>query len=115
RPMREPRTKIPLRAFADEVERNEPAIPYALHDYLALVDWSGRLIRNNKRGAIEAALPPLLKRVGIESDGWELLMRRRGTVFGRAMGKLDAMRLHAATLGQLWVRGVRFAERASSS
>jgi hypothetical protein len=79
------------------------------------MDWSGRLIREDKRGAIDAALPPILKRLGIESESWEILMSRRGTVFGRAMGKLDAMRLHAATLGQAWARGVRQSERIYSS
>jgi hypothetical protein len=68
-----------------------------------------------KRGAIDLALPPILNRLGIEPDSWELLMGHRGTLFGRAMGKLDAMRLHAATLGQSWVRGVRRAERIYSS
>jgi hypothetical protein len=34
----------------------------------------------------------------IDSDSWRLLMKRRGTLFGRAMGKLGVMRLHGATL-----------------
>src|SRR5512138_3102537 len=115
RPDQEPHAVIPLRAFSDEVEKNAPAIPYPFRDYLWLVDWSGRLIREDERSAIDPTLPPILKRLGIESDSWELLMSRRGTVFGRAMGKLDTMRLHAATLGQSWVRGVRRAERIYSS
>jgi hypothetical protein len=41
-------------------------------------------------------------------------MTRRGTVFGRAMGRLDAMRIHAATLGRSWVRGVRKPKRIYS-
>lgn len=115
KPSQQARPAIPLRAFTDQLEENEKAIPYALHDYFALVDWSGRLIRKDKRGAIDATLPPILSRLGIDSDSWELLMQRRGTVFGRAMGKLNAMRLHAATLGQSWIRGVRRAERIYSS
>jgi REP element-mobilizing transposase RayT len=110
-PVQEPRPVIPLRAFADEIEKNAPAIPCAFRDYLALVDWSGRMIRRDKRGAIDPALPPILQRLGIECGGWELLMSRGGTVFGRAMGKLGALRLHAATLGQSWVRGVGSAQR----
>jgi hypothetical protein len=38
-------------------------------------------------------------------------MRPRGNVFGRAMGKLDHLRLHAKTLGHSWVRGLRQAQR----
>ena len=111
----EPRAVISLRAFSDQVAKSGLAIPYTLRDYLALVDWSGRLIRKDKRGAIDATLPAILSRLGIGADSWELLMGRRGAVFGRAMGKLDAMRLHAATLGQSWVRGVRWTERIYSS
>ena len=110
KPAQTPGLAIPLRAFADQVEHRAAAIPYRLRDYLALVDWSGRLIRRDKRGSIEAALPPILSRLGIEADSWELLMGRRGTLFGRAMGRLDVMRLHAATLGQSWIKGVRKAQ-----
>jgi REP element-mobilizing transposase RayT len=105
---------IPLSPFADQREVDVPGIPYALGDYLALIDWSGRVIRKDKRGSIDETLPPILSRLGIDSDAWELLMSRRGTVFGRAMGKLDLMRLHAATLGQSWIRGVGSAERIYS-
>jgi hypothetical protein len=38
-------------------------------------------------------------------------MRPRGNVFGRAMGPLSQLRLHAQTLGQAWVRGLSQAER----
>lgn len=108
-------SRMPLRPFHDEVQGKHSAIPYKLHDYLALVDWSGRAIRDDKRGFIDRELPPILERLSIESDAWKLLMGRRGTMFGRAMGRLDAMRLHAATLGQSWVRGVRYAERLYTS
>lgn len=105
---------IPLRRFSDEGQGAPSSIPYSLRDYLALVDWSGRAIRAGRRGFIAADLPPLLKRLSIDAEAWELLVSRRGVIFGRAMGRLDAMRLHAATLGQSWVRGVRSAERVYS-
>jgi hypothetical protein len=102
---------IALRPFSDEVQKRERCIPYALGDYLGLIDWSARAIRAGKRGAIDAHLPPILKRLNIDAEAWEVSMSRRGTVFGRAIGRLDVMRLHAATLGQSWIRGVRSAER----
>jgi len=106
--------RISLRRFCDETEERESAIPYTLRDYLTLVDWSGRAVRAGKRGFIDAESPPILKRLNIDADSWELLITRRGTIFGRAMGRLNAMRIHAATLGQSWVRGVRKAERIYS-
>ncbi len=43
----------PLRA---QRQNPETAIPFTLVNYLELVDWSGRIIRPNKRGYIPMAL-----------------------------------------------------------
>ena len=99
------------RIHSDEVQEARAAISFSLRDYLSLVDWSGRAIRAGKRGYIDSDQPSILKRLNIDAESWDLLMSRRAKILGRAMGRLDAMRLHAATLGQSWVCGVRLAER----
>lgn len=105
----EPPSRVPLRCFnAGQGSRN--ALPYRFIDYLALVDWTGRAIRDDKRGAIDSRLPPIIQRLNIDADAWRLAMQPRGNVFGRAMGRLDHLRLHAKTLGQSWVKGLRAAE-----
>ena len=45
-------------------------LPFRLTDYLELVDWTGRQIRQDKRGAIHSKLPPILARLGIEDENW---------------------------------------------
>ncbi|MBL4830483.1 MAG: transposase [Aliivibrio sp.] len=45
-------------------------IPFRLDDYLEIVDWSGKQINPNKRGAIEAAAPPVLQQLKIEQKEW---------------------------------------------
>ncbi|CZF86985.1 hypothetical protein GMA8713_05026 [Grimontia marina] len=45
-------------------------IPFRLMDYLELVDWTGRQIRDDKRGHIDATLPLILSRLGFESAEW---------------------------------------------
>ena len=45
-------------------------IPFRQQDYFELVDWTGRKIRKDKRGAIDEQLPPILKRLGLESENW---------------------------------------------
>jgi REP element-mobilizing transposase RayT len=100
-----------LRCFADQTQHKKAAIPYSSVDYLQLVDWTGRSIRQGKHGQIDDKLPPILSRLSIDPEVWQLAMARKGTIFGRAMGRLDLMRLHAATLGQSWVRGLKRAER----
>jgi hypothetical protein len=101
--------KIPLRAFSSAGVPSS-TIPYRFDDYLDLVDWTGRNIRSDKRGSIDERLPPIVQRLNIDPDAWHCSMQRHGNVFGRAMGRLDHLRLHASTLGQSWVRGLRRSE-----
>ena len=77
-----------------------PSLPMSLSGYLQLVDWSGRAVRSDKRGAIDHHVPPILQRLNIALDVWQQAMQIRGNVFGRALGKLDHMRLHARAIGQ---------------
>lgn len=109
-PMPTDNPKVPLLAFRTNGETDN-SIPCGLEDYLDLVDWTGRAIRADKRGSIRADLPPILQRLSIDAEAWQLAMRRRGNVFGRAIGSLSHLRLHAKTLGQAWVRGLYAAER----
>jgi REP element-mobilizing transposase RayT len=102
---------VKLRRFVDQAQNKKTAIPYTSIDYLQLVDWSGRSIREGKRGQINAKLPPILSRLSIDPEVWQLAMARKGTILGRAMGRLDLMRLHAATLGQAWIHGLKRSER----
>jgi hypothetical protein len=45
--------KVPLMPF-DATARTPWAVPFAFEDYLELVDWTGRALRSDKRGRIEA-------------------------------------------------------------
>jgi len=90
---------------------SKPAIPFSLPDYLTLVDWTGRSIRDDKIGFIDPALPPIAKRLHIDPTAWQAAMQLSGNVFGRALGQLDHLRLHAKALGQSRIRGMNAAER----
>jgi REP element-mobilizing transposase RayT len=102
---------VRLLAFRDCAKAGEPALPLSLRDYLQLVDWSGRSVRADKAGAIDEGLPPILQRLDIDASVWQDAMRIRGNVFGRALGKLNHMRLHARTLQQSRIKGQRQAGR----
>lgn len=45
-------------------------IPYSLTDYISLVDLTGRVIVDNKRGYIPGKLPDVLLRLNINPDSW---------------------------------------------
>jgi len=61
----------PLLHFENRTSANRQAgIPFGFKDYLALVDWTGRTIRDDKRGHIESGMPPILTRLRITAEQW---------------------------------------------
>ena len=61
----------PLLHFDNAITEGEQSgIPCAWHAYLELVDWTGRAVREDKRGSIPADLPPILDRLNIPLNRW---------------------------------------------
>jgi hypothetical protein len=81
-------------------------------EYFELVDKSGRMIRSDKRGAIDADLAPILLRIGVKPDSWADTVSRFGSQFHLAAGFLSNLRHFANQLGRRWIQGVA-AARAS--
>ena len=104
------KTIPPLLPFKDGGSTTR-AIPFSFPEYLALVDWTGRSIRDDKSGTIDPKLPPIAARLRIDPIAWRTAMQPRGNVFGRALGQLDHLRLHAKALGQSRVKGLNAAHR----
>jgi REP element-mobilizing transposase RayT len=48
----------------------DTCIPFSWPDYLQLIDWTGRAIRDDKRGAIQQDVPPILQRLNLDVDEW---------------------------------------------
>ena len=96
----------PLFVFlAGESKEQQQGIPYALLDYLELVDWTGRVIRDDKRGAISSQLPSLLSKLGLESGTWLELANSFGKNYHGAVGSLEELALFAEHTGRCWVSG----------
>jgi hypothetical protein len=51
-------------------EEMPKGLPFRLSDYLELVDWTGRILRDDKRGAIDENLPPILERLQVDPKHW---------------------------------------------
>lgn len=61
----------PLAHFDGAVTHAEQTgILFSLADYLQLVDYTGRIIRTDKRGVIPKELPPVLDRMGLDQQTW---------------------------------------------
>lgn len=61
-------------------------LPFKLTDYLELVDLTGRIIRDDKRGAIDISLAPILQRIGLTSEQWLTVITQFGDHFSVAIG-----------------------------
>jgi hypothetical protein len=74
-------------------------------EYFDLVDKSGRMMRSDKRGAIDADLVPILLRIGARPDGWLDTVSRFGSRFRLAAGLVSSLRDFADRLGRRWFQG----------
>ena len=81
-------------------------LPMDLHDYLELVDWTGRAIASNKKGSIPEHLPKILDRLGIEKENWLNVMTTYSTGFRRVVGPLNRIQSLCNRLQQKWMGGL---------
>lgn len=81
-------------------------------DYFNLVDTSGRILRSDKHGAIDADLAPILLRIGANPETWIDTVSRFGAKFRLAAGLVSSLRSFADHLGRRWLTGVAAARTA---
>ncbi|MGB5998791.1 MAG: transposase [Marinomonas sp.] len=85
----QPKTLFP---FVGHPRNDVPdGLPFLLQDYLALVDITGRIIREGKKCAIDASLLPILQRLNISSDNWLCIATQFGEKTGGVVGKETAV------------------------
>ncbi len=90
-----------------QTKKGKPGvIPFALADYFELVDWTGRAIRDDKRGAIAGQLPPILHRLKMNPNEWLKTMRPHGNRFVLGVGRLKALQAFAEKTGRRWLHGM---------
>jgi hypothetical protein len=86
---------------------NKGCLPITFADYLTLLDWTGRQLRADKRGAIPANVVPILERLKITDDVWMELMRRFRRMFRRAAGRPQSMQQERERRGCRLMQGIR--------
>lgn len=79
-----------------ESERQKFAgIPFNLKDYLDLVDWTGRVVRQDKRGFIAQEKPRLLDALRLSSAEWSVLaleVQKQAVTLLHGLERLDSLR-----------------------
>ena len=76
-----------LMPFAGNPRKNMPhGLPFRLSDYIELVDWTGRIMRDDKRGYINNELSPILERLNIDPKHWHYMTQHFESHFKGLVG-----------------------------
>ncbi len=87
-------------------------LPFLLQDYVELVDWTGRIIRDDKRGHINASTPPILERLDIDPKEWRWMTQHFESRFKSFVGSAFQVKKACNRIGQQWAHGIRNCEKA---
>ena len=71
---------------------DETGIAFNLNDYLELVDWTGRQIREKPAGKISADTPAILSRLSMSPKHWIYLSTEFESRFSGIVGTVDSMK-----------------------
>jgi len=98
----------PLLGFiGSEHIKREIGIPCNFGDYLDLIDWTGRSVRYNKKGAIPRNVKTLFQRLSINDEAWIEAVTQFERQFGIAIGAEVALTRYGHNLTSRWLRGKR--------
>ncbi|CAM2857949.1 transposase [Vibrio rarus] len=85
----QPKALLP---FIGNERANQPkGIAFSLKEYLELVDDTGRIIRDDKRGAVRAGSMKILNRLNINQANWLELTTEFGQLFHGPVGSLQEL------------------------
>ncbi|MDR8522656.1 transposase [Shewanella fidelis] len=81
-----------LLPFIGNERKYQPkGINFSLQDYLMLVDETGRVVRDDKRGAISSEAENILNRLNIPMDNWIKITSEFGQLFHGPVGSLQEL------------------------
>ncbi|SDI53230.1 hypothetical protein SAMN04488540_10218 [Ferrimonas sediminum] len=95
----------------DSSELGLHALPCHLNDYLELVEFTGRVIRDDKIGTIPASCGHLLQRLDIDLESWMELSEGFEYQFCHLAGRLHSLQHCRQTDGMHRIRGSGSAKR----
>ncbi len=109
-------TKQPhnLMWFTNSTQKKEPVTPsieFKLSDYLELVDQTGRILREDKKGAIPESLSPMLHRLNLSSKGWMNMVKNLEGNFFTGIGHESILAQFRSQYRVRGPRGIRAAKQ----
>ena len=81
-------------------------IAFALNDYLELADWTGRVVREDKRGFIDARTPGILQKLQLDEETWIETVQGYSKGFHSFVGPEAQLKILCQKQKKHWVRGI---------
>jgi REP element-mobilizing transposase RayT len=83
----------PLGLMRLDIKQDDDAsIDFNLKDYIELVDYTGRIIRDDKPGFIPESFAPILERIKVTQSGWFQMVKGLQKNFYYAVGSLENLK-----------------------
>ena len=109
----QPKTLLPF--TGNEHQQTETGICFSLQDYLTLVDETGRILRSDKRGAINLKTANILARLHISNQSWLKLSTDFECIFIGAAGTAEHLCEFSAHVGLQRTHGIANAQACLNS
>ena len=95
--------------------KKNTGIRFSLQDYLSLVDETGRVIREDKRGTINAKIAKILSRLNISDESWLKLTTDFEVIFTGAAGSAEHLSEFSEHVGLQRAHGIANAKACLNS
>jgi REP element-mobilizing transposase RayT len=105
-----PLMNFPKQSEVDKLTRETVrfSLPVTEEYYLKLLDWSGRAVQKNKRGAIPIELAPIMERLELADENWLEMIHSIETAFSDVAGTSKTLREFTKNKNKKWVKGIKF-------
>ena len=84
----------------------EDGIAFDLKDYLELADWTGRIVREDKRGFINPSTPGILQKLQLDKQTWLETVQGFSKGFHSFVGPEEQLKSLCQKQKKHWVRGI---------
>ena len=81
-------------------------IPFALDDYLQLVDCTGRAIVGESKGFVPDDLPDILHRLGLNAEIWLEEIKFFDKWYYKAIGTVNNLKKYCKSINQKYIKGL---------
>ncbi|WJG11152.1 transposase [Aliiglaciecola sp. LCG003] len=91
---RQPKVLMPF--VGGSQQHQSPGLALNLLEYIQLVELTGQSLAPNERGSIAADTTPILTKLGIEKEQWQILTQCFESTFSVAAGTVDSINRYRA-------------------